>query len=276
MNKLKMALMAALALPSLSAVAEEEAKSEHSVSYNVGLFSQYIFRGYNQTDGRPALQGGIDYEHSSGFYLGAWGSNVSWTTDDFDSGSGTSPYKSGGTLEIDLYGGYANEIGETGIGYDVGVLQFLYPGEVRSGYAKANTTEVYGGLNYKWLSYKAYVVTSEDAWTWGKSNNDGDDSARGSLYQDLTAEIPLGDLVDHKLFNGVTATLHYGYQEFAGKNNRKSSYGDWKLGLDKEFADGINVGWYYTGTDYNKRGWSKQGGEYLPEDTNTFYVTKSF
>jgi len=275
MKTLRLALVAALAMPAMNVLAEEEASSEHSISYNVGLFSQYIFRGYNQTDGRPALQGGVDYEHSSGFYLGAWASNVSWTVDKFDNGSDAA-YKSGGTAEIDLYGGFANEIGDTGIGYDVGVLQFLYPGELRSGYAKANTTEVYGGLNYKWLSYTAYVVTSEDAWTWGKSGDDGDDSARGSLYQDLTAEIPLGDLVDHKLLNGVTATLHYGYQEFAGAANRASSYGDWKVGLDKEFADGINVGWYYTGTDYNKRGWNKQGGRYLPEDTNTFYVTKSF
>jgi uncharacterized protein (TIGR02001 family) len=78
MKTLKLALAAALTLPAMSVFAEEEAASEHSVSYNVlVLFSEYIFRGYTQTHNDPALQGGVDYEHSSGFYLGLWASNVS-------------------------------------------------------------------------------------------------------------------------------------------------------------------------------------------------------
>ena len=119
MNKLKMALMAALALPSLSVLAEEEAKSDHSVSYNVGLFSEYIFRGYTQTHNDPALQGGVDYEHSSGIYLGLWASNISWISDAGASNSGHS-------AEIDVYGGYAGEFGDTGITYDLGFLQYFY------------------------------------------------------------------------------------------------------------------------------------------------------
>ena len=80
MNKLKMALMAALALPSLSAVAEEE-KSAHSIDFNIGLFSQYIFRGLQQTNGNPALQGSVDYSHESGLYAGTWFSTISWARD---------------------------------------------------------------------------------------------------------------------------------------------------------------------------------------------------
>ena len=120
MKTLKLALVAALAMPTTIVFAEEEAASDHSVSYNMALHSEYIFRGYTQTHNDPALSGGIDYEHSSGFYLGAWASNVSWIRDAGASDSGHS-------LEIDVYGGFAGEIGDTGIGYDIGCLPSFYP-----------------------------------------------------------------------------------------------------------------------------------------------------
>src|ERR1700694_2456994 len=45
---------------------------------NVGLFSQYVFRGLTQTNEKPAVQGGFDLGHKSGFYAGTWASNISW------------------------------------------------------------------------------------------------------------------------------------------------------------------------------------------------------
>src|SRR5690242_19837831 len=54
---------------------------EHTLTGNIGFFSQYIFRGLTQTDRDPAAQGGFDYSHSSGFYLGTWASNISWLRD---------------------------------------------------------------------------------------------------------------------------------------------------------------------------------------------------
>src|SRR5690349_14450604 len=54
---------------------------EHMLTANVGLFSEYIFRGISQTGGKPAVQGGFDYAHSSGFYAGTWASNISWLED---------------------------------------------------------------------------------------------------------------------------------------------------------------------------------------------------
>src|SRR3954463_3838966 len=66
---------------------------EHNFTGNVGLFSQYIFRGLTQTDRNPAVQGGFDYAHKSGFYAGTWASNISWLRD------GQPPaYRSGGSL----------------------------------------------------------------------------------------------------------------------------------------------------------------------------------
>ena len=278
MNELKMALEAALALPSFHVLAEDapEAKSDYSVSYNIGLFSQYIFRGYTQTHQDPALQGGIDIEHSSGFYAGAWGSNISWLKEDT-----WQAYDNGGSVELDLYAGYASEIGETGVSYDVGILQYLYPGEVAAGYAKANTTEVHASLGYGWLDAAVHVVTSKDAWTWGGDGRGGP-SAKGTAYYEINAEIPVGELVGHKYLSGVTGILHYGYQNFVGSNevynNNADSYGDWKAGFNKSFDNGVDIGYYYTGTDV-RRGqgfWFDRTGTYLGDPNHTFYVTKSF
>jgi uncharacterized protein (TIGR02001 family) len=272
-HKLKIALASALAATSFNAFAEE-AKSDYSISYNVGLYSQYIFRGYTQTNGDPALQGGIDIEHSSGFYAGAWASNISWLED-------TNAYSSGGSMELDLYAGYAADIGETGLRYDVGILQYLYPGEVAASKSKANTTEVHAGLGYGWVDATVHVVTSKDAWTWGDAA--GNPDARGTTYYEVNAEIPIGELVKNKYLSGVTGILHYGYQNFVGSNsvydNTIDSYGDWKVGLTKNFeAQGIDAGWYYTGTDTRHDGWfiRYDAGEIYSDPTHTFFVSKSF
>jgi len=274
MKTLKLALAAALTMPAISVFAEEaEPSNSYSVSYNIGLFSQYIFRGYTQTHSDPALQGGVDIEHNSGFYVGAWASNVSWL-DDSDA------YDNGGSLEIDLYAGYSSEIGDTGISYDVGILQYLYPGEVSTGIANANTTEVYASVGYGWFDTGVSVVTSDDAWTWGAVN--GAPSAKGTAYYEINANIPMEDLIDSKIVNGVTATLHVGYQNFEGSNsvydNNADSYGDWLIGLNKSFANGIDAGWYYTGTDVrNGHGWwVARDGKFLGDPTHTLYITKSF
>ena len=237
------------------------------------------FRGYTQTHNDPALQGGVDIEHSSGLYVGAWASNISWLKE-----SPWDAYTDGGSAEIDLYAGYASEIGETGISYDVGVLQYLYPGEVAAGYSKANTTEVHVGLGYGWFDTAVHVVTSNDAWTWGNGGfqTDGSghewDSARGTAYYELNAEVPVGDLIEQKWLSGVSAKFHVGYQNFAGASNNSDSYGDWLFGLNKAFDNGVDVGYTFTGTDTRKGEgfWLKRDNTYLGDDNHTFYITKSF
>ena len=110
------AVLGALTASSFVFAAEKEAKSDFTTSGSVGLFSQYIFRGLTQTDRNPALQGNFDINHTSGLYLGMWGSNVSWLRDKYGNatdGSVTSDstfYRSGGNLEIDIYGGFKSEI----------------------------------------------------------------------------------------------------------------------------------------------------------------------
>ena len=82
------------------------------LSANVGLTSNYLWRGVTQTDDQAAISGGIDYSGPSGFYLGTWASNVDFNDDT--------------NAEVDLYGGFAGEAGD--FGYDVGYIYYGYPG----------------------------------------------------------------------------------------------------------------------------------------------------
>ena len=94
---------------------------DYTLTANVGLFSEYIFRGISQTAGKPAVQGGFDWGHSSGFYLGTWASNISWL-EDFGAYTRSS-------LEWDFYGGYkGNFPGSDDWTYDLGTIYYYYPG----------------------------------------------------------------------------------------------------------------------------------------------------
>ena len=97
-------------------LAGSSAANAGEIEANVTLATDYVFRGFSQTNEDPAIQGGFDYGFDGGFYLGAWGSNVN-----FGEGVNTS-------TEIDLYGGYAFDVSET-VSLDFGYIYFVYPGE---------------------------------------------------------------------------------------------------------------------------------------------------
>ena len=90
------ALATVTALP-LAVHAEDAA----STSFNVGAVTDYRYRGISQTRVKPALQGGVDFSHPSGLYLGAWASTIKWVKD----------FGGDSNVEVDLYGGYKGEIG---------------------------------------------------------------------------------------------------------------------------------------------------------------------
>ncbi|MEN8219681.1 MAG: TorF family putative porin [Pseudomonadota bacterium] len=90
-------------------------------SANVALTSDYVFRGFTQTDEGWAIQGGFDINHSSGFSLGTWASNVKFLEDT------TINPEDRADIEIDLYVGYGNEL-DNGFSYELKALQFIYPG----------------------------------------------------------------------------------------------------------------------------------------------------
>ena len=270
-------LSAAVLAPALGFAqqpAAPAAPSVHTLTGNIGFFSQYVFRGLTQTDRDPALQGGFDYAHASGLYAGTWASNISWLRD-------VGAYSRGGSLEWDFYGGYKGNIGKSDFTFDVGTLYYWYPGSANTGAnplnIKANTWEVYGGLGWKWLSAKySYSISNR---TFGVRDS------RGTWYLDLSANVPLGDFV--KPLDGVTLMAHWGKQEFDGNDPRIApmnndsvySYEDWKLGLSYTLPQNFTVGAFYTDTSgATSLGYGKAGGypRNIANGTATVYVQKTF
>ena len=100
------AVAAAAAMPGL---ASAQASSPHSITGNLSIVSDYRFRGISQTFVQPAIQGGIDYSHPSGIYIGNWNSSVASQV--FTGGSG---------IEMDFYGGWKTTFGD--IGVDIGTI----------------------------------------------------------------------------------------------------------------------------------------------------------
>lgn len=242
--------------------------SPHTFTGNLGLYSQYIFRGLTQTDRQPAIQGGFDYAHSSGFYLGTWASNISWLKENFSTppATVTGQYASGGSAEIDFYGGYKSTFGKSDFTYDIGLLYYWYPGDVKNvaqgcqfgttivtSCPKANTTELYGAIGWKWITVK--YSHGIDTKTFGVPNS------RGTNYIDITADVPLGS-------TGLTLNLHYGRQTYKGSiathpaaatplsNNNIFSYSDWKIGATYALPKDFSIGAFASGTSgLNKLGY---------------------
>ena len=106
--------LAVVAFVPAAAAAESGKVLGGEISATVGFFSDYVFRGVSQTGEDPAIQGSIDYVHGSGFYLGAWGSNVDFGDD--------------AQTEFDFYGGFSGHA--QGFDYDVGAIYYAYPGTV--------------------------------------------------------------------------------------------------------------------------------------------------
>jgi len=232
MKKTILALsLAALSVPALAQGKKPE--PEYTITGNVGVFSDYRFRGISQTRLGPALQGGFDLAHKSGFYLGNWNSNVS--SDQFWSGAG---------LEIDLYGGYKTTL--AGIGLDVGTIYYYYPNAgVRSTTStrvveKYDNHEVYFGLSYGPLSFKtSYAVSdyfglnsSTDNFVAPIDRSSGGSS--GTMYYDLTLSKEIADK--------LTLSAHIGSTKF--KNYGRLDYEDYKIGVTYDL-DGWLVGLSY-------------------------------
>ena len=231
--KLKSTLAIATLLTGTAVMAQTKApEPDYTLSYNVGAVSDYRFRGMAQTSFNPAVQGGIDFSHKSGLYLGAWVSNVSWVKD--LNGA------SAGSMELDLYGGYKGSVTKD-LGFDIGLISYQYPGNnsgtavgtlVAPGtFSNASTTEVYGALSYAMFTLK-----------YSRSVTDflGNLNSSGSQYLDLSAAFDLG--------SGFTLTPHIGRQTIPNQGGL-GDYTDYSLSLAKDMGNGLTLSAAASGTD---------------------------
>jgi len=215
------ALLAATVMLAAPAAAEE-AEAEDTglfggeLSGNVGFFTDYIYRGVTQTNNEAAIQGGIDYAHGSGFYIGAWGSNV-----DFVDGDQAS-------VEVDIYAGFSNSLDSIPeLSYDVGFLYYWYPG------ATANLDydfwEVYFGLGY---DFDVAAASFGFAYSPEFFGDTGD-----AYYYQLGLEVPLP--------YDVTIAGGYNFQQF--EEAAQDDYQDWNIGLGYSLY-GVDLSLVYSET----------------------------
>lgn len=207
-------------VPGAGATSISEAPADSPITANITLASQYVSRGFRQTWGKPALQGGFDYAHPSGMFVGTWLSNVS------------NRYLENASTEWDVYGGYAGTAGD--FGYNGTIYYYKYPGAV---YVATNTKYDYGelaaGLTYKFLYATYYYVYTKDYF--------GITNARGTGYLDLGTNYDIG--------SGYTLNLHYGIGRVASKSAADNSIYDWKdykVGVSKAFNGGWTLAGAYT------------------------------
>jgi uncharacterized protein (TIGR02001 family) len=251
-------LLAALATSSAAFAQTAPAAPESAIAYNVGVVSEYRYRGLGQTKGDPALQGGVDYTDASGFYVGVWGSTIKWIKE----AATQNNYSAKGPVEIDIYGGYKGEA--AGLAYDVGYLRYQYQGNTlaKAGtYDNANTDEVYGALT-------SGVFTAK--YSYALSNLFGNLNSKGSTYIDLSATLDLG--------NGYSLVPHAGRQvvKNSAANGTNGNYTDVALTLNKDLGDGLSASLSAISTNAVKSGFYTYNNYYQGKNIVVAGVKYSF
>ena len=194
-------------------------ESGFEVSGNVTLASDYRFRGVSFSDGDPALQGGIDLAHSSGFYIGTWASTI----------TGGSPF---GEMELDIYAGWSGDVSD-GVTVDVGLLYYIYP------------TGDFVGVDTDYFEPYASISTTLGpvgaelgvAYAWDQNALGGGDNFY--IYTDFEVGIPS---------TPFSLTAHLGYTDGVFATQADGDSFDWGLGISAALSDNLSVGVNYVDT----------------------------
>lgn len=247
----------ALAMFATPAFAQEEESSPITVSGSAALVSDYRFRGVSMTDKEMAVQAGVTVAHESGFYVGTWGSNLA--------GWGTF---AGSNMELDIIGGYKTEVG--GVGIDVGLTWYMYPGGLDNTDFAEPYVKVSGAAGpANLLVGVAYAPKQEALGKWynngttagtGVYDNPGAKADNVYIWADASTSIP---------DTGLTLKGHLGYTKGGNDGlgpqgtsvSPTGEYVDWLVGADYALGN-VTLGVAYVDTDLS------------PADYN--YITPNF
>jgi uncharacterized protein (TIGR02001 family) len=236
-NILPIALSLALAAATPAVQAE--------LSANVTLTTDYVWRGVSQTDEGPAIQGGFDYSHKSGLYVGVWGSNVDFNEVDDEGQAVANPAR----IEIDVYAGIRRRLTES-VEWELSVLRYMYP----------HTT-----LDLDYNEFAARLKLGPTSLGFQYSN-DVFASGKNGFYYTVGAQ--------HELPGSFNLAASIGYSSFDeevfGQGNPRG-YVDWRVGISRELA-GFNFDLSYYDTDENGE---RLNGK-LAKARAVFTISKSF
>lgn len=244
-------------------------------TFNLGLYSEYMFRGVTLSSG-PAVQGGFDIGHSSGFYAGTWWSNI-----DADYTGRGDGFSNGNKLETDWYAGYAHTF-ENGFGVNVLGNYYYYPNRENSftvnknNGRKQDSFEASIALSYGIFTYTYYNVLTDYYGTSKDLTNDGKSDTSNAYYNELKINynLPIGGLK----FMTKVARQH--------TPNITGSQSDFAIGLNRDFAiptagkpiEGFNAGAQFTTTFAveNEGFYFNSVGEDVNKNRLWFYVKRTW
>jgi uncharacterized protein (TIGR02001 family) len=191
------------------------AHAEGAFTGNVALATDYVFRGISQTEGGPAVSGGIDYTNGI-FYAGTWGSNVSSAT------------ISSGGVELDVYAGVTPTLGP--VSFNFGVIGYFYPGA--DDQAGPETDFYEGRASASYSPIEPLTLTGSLYYSPDFALETGD-----SLYYELAAAYAVSDVF------GLKAA--FGEQDV---DDYSDSYTTWLVGGTYAYS-GFTFGLTYTDTE---------------------------
>ncbi len=219
-------LFAGSAMAATPAFADEtDPPAEITVTGNVTMVTDYRFRGISLSGGDAAVQGAINVNHSSGFYVGAWGSSL----------EDSAVY---GNMELDVYAGWTGAVGG-GVTADVGLLYYVYPnGTV----GDANVFEPYASVSTTFGPASAKVGV---AYAWKQNSLGGDDNLY--LFTDWGLGVPN---------TPISIAAHLGYTDGALSPKVLTLAGtgggwDYSVGATYAITKNLSAGVSYVGVDGN-------------------------
>ncbi|MGD9968782.1 MAG: TorF family putative porin [Hyphomonadaceae bacterium] len=189
------------------------AHAEGTVSANIALTSDYVFRGISLSDNGPAVQGGFDYE-SELWYAGVWASNVTEG------------------IEMDVYAGFTPTTGP--VDWDLGAVGYFYPGADDDG-AEFDYYELKVGASHDVTDQ--FTAGAEIYYSPENFGETGD-----ALYWEINGTYQIND--------AFAVDAHYGNQnieEPAGPGT-EDDYNTWNIGATHAFH-GFEIDLRYHDTD---------------------------
>lgn len=227
------------------------AQSGSALSGSVSVVNDYLFRGLSQTSQSPALQAGVEYGSADSWYVGAWGSNVSWLSD-----LSTPDARVSNSLEVDLYAGWRIPLDDAWK-LDLGLYTYYYPGDYPRGFTRPYTTEGYVAVSFSIATLK-YSHAFTNAFGFADSKH--------SDYLDLSA--------NYEFSPGWIVNAHVGRQRI--QHFGAAGYTDWKLGVTRNFDGGFSVAIGYYDTNADRAVYTNPDGDYLGRATGVVSITKAF
>lgn len=243
MSKYAFSVLLVTSLLSQIAVAETEKAAQH-LSGNIGVVSQYVYRGGVENND-PALQGGLEYAFNNGISVGYWGSTLDYDMTDESKDHG---------IENDLYIAYDHEINQD-LSYRLQATSYIYHngGTVYADNDEKRKTTGFDALaavTYKELTMSMTVMLADAAFA-----NAGDMYISAAYSHALPYEFMLNTSIGASIYNSSR-------DDALMETEKDFAFNEARIGISKDIAQtGLKAS-----VDYVFGGQDRMGNDF---DNNT-------